>query len=83
MLVWEEEEVGVNRQRWVSLSLTVAGAIVYGFSNIFVTASSPENLGTLFELILYGLDALNYKEHQNYKILYSTYPELNIAIVKI
>lgn len=74
---------GRGRGKSAALGIAVAGAIVYGFSNIFVTAPSPENLGTLFEFILVGLDALNYKEHQDYEILQSTNPEFNNAIVRI
>ncbi|KAL3584033.1 hypothetical protein D5086_015094 [Populus alba] len=37
------------------------GAIAAGYSNIFVTAPSPENLKTLFEFICKGFDALEYK----------------------
>lgn len=54
---------GRGRGKSASLGISIAGAIVYGFSNIFVTAPSPENLGTVFEFILAGLDAMNYKEH--------------------
>lgn len=34
-----------------ALGLAIAGAIGLGYSNIFVTAPSPENLRTLFEFI--------------------------------
>ena len=54
---------GRGRGKSASLGISIAGAIVYGFSNIFVTAPTPENLGTLFDFILKGLDCLNYKEH--------------------
>ena len=54
---------GRGRGKSASLGISIAGAIVYGFSNIFVTAPSPENLGTVFEFVLAGLDAMNYKEH--------------------
>lgn len=54
---------GRGRGKSAALGISIAGAIVYGFSNIFVTAPTPENLGTLFEFILIGLDVLNYKEH--------------------
>jgi len=60
---------GRGRGKSAALGISIAGAIVYGFSNIFVTAPSPENLGTLFDFIFKGLDALNYKEHQDYEIL--------------
>jgi len=54
---------GRGRGKSAALGIAIAGAIVYGFSNIFVTAPTPENLGTLFDFIFAGLDALNYKEH--------------------
>ena len=60
---------GRGRGKSAALGISIAGAIVYGFSNIFVTAPTPENLGTLFEFILKGLDALNYKEHTDYEIM--------------
>jgi N-acetyltransferase 10 len=60
---------GRGRGKSAALGISIAGAIVYGYSNIFVTAPTPENLGTLFEFILIGLDVLNYKEHLDYEIL--------------
>ena len=60
---------GRGRGKSAALGISISAAIIYGFSNIFVTAPSPENLGTLFEFIFKGLDALNYKEHQDYEIL--------------
>jgi len=57
-----------GRGKSSALGLAIAGAIAYGFSNIIVTAPSPENLKTLFEFIFNGLKALNYKEHQDYEI---------------
>ncbi len=44
-----------------ALGLAIAGAIAFGYSNIFVTAPSPENLNTLFDFVFQGLDALEYK----------------------
>lgn len=74
---------GRGRGKSAALGISIAGAIVYGFSNIFVTAPSPENLGTLFDFIFAGLDALNYKEHQDYEILQSTNPEYNHAVIRV
>ncbi len=34
-----------------ALGLAIAGALALGYSNIFVTAPTPENLRTLFEFI--------------------------------
>lgn len=56
---------------------------MFGYSNIFVTAPSPENLGTLFEFIVKGLEALNYREHADYEVLQSTNPEFNHAVVRV
>lgn len=74
---------GRGRGKSAALGIAIAGAIIYGFSNIFVTAPSPENLGTLFDFIFKGLDALNYKEHQDYEIMQSTNPEFNHAVVRV
>ena len=60
---------GRGRGKSAALGIAISSAIIYGFSNIFVTAPSPENLGTLFDFIFKGLDALNYKEHQDYEIM--------------
>ena len=74
---------GRGRGKSATLGVSIAGAVVYGFSNIFVTAPSPENLGTVFEFILLGLEALNYKEHQDYEVLRSKNPEFNNAVMRI
>lgn len=74
---------GRGRGKSASLGLAISSAIVYGLSNIFVTAPHPDNLKTVFEFIFRGLDALNYKEHQDYEILQSTNPEFNHAIVRV
>ena len=50
------------------MGLAVSSAIVYGYSNIIVTAPSPENLKTLFEFLLKGLNELNFVEHKDYVI---------------
>lgn len=57
-----------GRGKSSALGLSIAGAIAYGYSNILITAPSPENLKTLFEFIFKGLKALNFKEHQDYEI---------------
>ena len=41
-----------GRGKSAALGLAIAGALALGYSNIFVTAPSPENLRTLFEFIL-------------------------------
>lgn len=61
-----------GRGKSSALGLSIAGAIAYGYSNVIVTAPTPENLKTLFEFIIIGLKELNYKEHQDYEI-FSTF----------
>jgi len=43
-----------GRGKSAALGLCLAGAIAYGYANIFVTAPSPENLRTVFEFLLKG-----------------------------
>ena len=72
-----------GRGKSAALGISVAGAVAYGYSNIFITAPSPENVKTLFEMILKGFDALDYTEHQDYEVVQSTNPEFNKAVVRI
>lgn len=72
-----------GRGKSAALGLAVAGAIAAGYSNIFVTAPSPDNLKTLFEFICKGFDALEYKEHIDYDVVKSTNPEFKKATVRI
>merc|ERR1712185_482257 len=69
-----------GRGKSAALGLSLAAAIAYGYANIFVTSPSPENLRTLFEFVLKGFDALEYKEHQDFTIVESTNPELKKAV---
>jgi hypothetical protein len=66
-----------------ALGLSIAGALALGYSNIFVTAPSPENLRTLFEFVFKGLDALEYKEHIDYDLVESSNPAWGKAVVRI
>ncbi|KAI9440276.1 DUF699-domain-containing protein [Lactarius psammicola] len=61
----------------------IAAALAHGYSNIFVTSPSPENLKTLFEFVFKGMDALGYEEHLDYDISQSTNPDFNKAIVRV
>jgi N-acetyltransferase 10 len=74
---------GRGRGKSAALGLSIAGAVAFGYSNIFVTAPSPENLKTLFEMIFKGFDAFQYKEHADYEVVQSTNPEFNNAIVRV
>jgi N-acetyltransferase 10 len=74
---------GRGRGKSAALGLAIAAAIAHGYSNIFVTSPSPENLNTLFEFVFKGMDALGYEEHLDYDIAQSTNPDFNKAIVRV
>ncbi|KDD73781.1 GNAT acetyltransferase 2, partial [Helicosporidium sp. ATCC 50920] len=72
-----------GRGKSAALGLAIAGALGLGYSNIFVTAPSPENLRTLFAFVLKGLDRLGFQEHQDYDLVESTNPAFGKAIVRV
>ncbi|CED84392.1 duf699-domain-containing protein [Phaffia rhodozyma] len=72
-----------GRGKSAALGLSIAASLAHGYSNIFVTSPSPENLKTLFEFIFKGLDALGYEEHQDYDIVQSTKAEWQKAVVRV
>ncbi|ESO97610.1 hypothetical protein LOTGIDRAFT_103703 [Lottia gigantea] len=72
-----------GRGKSAALGIAIATAVGFGYSNIFVTAPSPENLKTLFEFIFKGFDALEYQEHMDYEIVQSTNPDYNQAVVRV
>lgn len=72
-----------GRGKSAALGLAIAGAIAAGYSNIYVTAPSPENLKTLFEFICKGFDSLEFKEHLDYDVVRSSNPEFKKATVRI
>ncbi|KAI0276813.1 GNAT acetyltransferase 2-domain-containing protein [Russula aff. rugulosa BPL654] len=74
---------GRGRGKSAALGLAIAAALAHGYSNIFVTSPSPENLKTLFEFVFKGMDALGYEEHLDYDIAQSTNPDFNKAIVRV
>ena len=72
-----------GRGKSAALGISIASAVTYGYSNIFVTSPSPENLKTLFEFVLKTFDGLGYQEHLDFDIVQSTNPDFNKAIVRI
>eukprot|EP01117_Protostelium_nocturnum_P018847 TRINITY_DN7970_c0_g1_i2.p1 TRINITY_DN7970_c0_g1~~TRINITY_DN7970_c0_g1_i2.p1 ORF type:complete len:639 (-),score=257.02 TRINITY_DN7970_c0_g1_i2:1066-2742(-) len=72
-----------GRGKSAALGLAMASAVAFGYSNIFVTSPSPENLKTLFEFVFKGLEVLGFKEHSDYEIVQSTNPDFNKAIVRV
>ncbi|XP_076899312.1 RNA cytidine acetyltransferase 1-like [Bidens hawaiensis] len=74
---------GRGRGKSAALGFAVAGAVAAGYSNIYVTAPSPENLKTLFEFVELGFGMLEYKEHLDYDIVRSSNPELRKVAIRI
>jgi N-acetyltransferase 10 len=72
-----------GRGKSAALGMAIAAAVAHGYSNIFVTSPSPENLKTLFEFIFKSFDALGYQDHLDYSIIQSTNPDFNKAIVRV
>lgn len=72
-----------GRGKSAALGVAVAAAVAHGYSNIFITSPSPENLKTLFEFIFKGFDALGYLDHEDYSIIQSTNPDFKKAIVRV
>ena len=72
-----------GRGKSAALGLSVSAAVAYGYSNIFITAPSPENVKTLFDLVLRGFTALEYKEHIDFDVITSTAAEHNHAVVRV
>lgn len=54
-----------GRGKSASLGIAVAAAVAFGYSNIFVTSPSPENLKTFFEFV--------FKGNENYLFIYTKY----------
>ena len=72
---------GRGRGKSAALGLAIAAAVAHGYANIFLTAPSPENLGTVFEFLLKGFDALGMAEHQHYELVQSE--EFNKALTRV
>lgn len=72
-----------GRGKSATMGLAIAGAIAFGYANIYVSSPSPENLNTLFEFVFKGLDALEYEEHTDYSLMQSTNPEFNKATIRV
>lgn len=74
---------GRGRGKSASIGLSLAAAIQMGYSNIFVTAPSPDNLRTLFDFVCLGLELLEYKERQDFDRVYSTNKDYDKATIRI
>lgn len=57
--------------------------MAYGYSNLFITAPSPENLKTAFEFVILGLKALKYVEHIDYEVLQEHVQDVGKVVVRV
>lgn len=60
-----------GRGKSAAMGLCLAGALSLGYSNIGVTAPEPENLVSVFDFIVRGLNALKFQEHMDYTLKYN------------
>ena len=72
-----------GRGKSATLGLAIVAAIGFHYSNVIVTSPSPENLKTLFEFVLNGLEAIHYQQHLDYEIIYSSSNEGNKHVTRI
>lgn len=72
-----------GRGKSASLGLAVAAAVAHGYSNIFVTSPSPENLQTYFKFLFIGLNALGYTEHADYELIKSVEQGMKDIVVRV
>lgn len=70
-----------GRGKSAALGISIASAIAHGYSNIHVTSPSPENLHTLFEFVIKGLEAINLINIEDFTVIRT--PEHDNAVVKI
>lgn len=74
---------GRGRGKSAALGIAAAGAITQGYSNIFCTAPTPENLQTFFEFAVKGLKEMGYVERTDFEALQSTHEEFHKCLIRI
>ena len=74
---------GRGRGKSTALGIAAAGAIAAGYSNIFITAPSPDNVQTLFEFAVKGLVELGYRERVEFEAMQSTNPDFAKCVIRI
>ena len=55
----------------------------FRYSNIYVTSPAPDNLKILFEFILKGFNVLDYQDHIDYDIQYSSNDHKEKIIIQL
>lgn len=72
-----------GRGKSCAMGLGLAAAMAKGYSNVFVTAPSVENLKTLFEFVLIGLEKLQFKENLHYEVVKGAEEATKNCVVRI
>lgn len=72
-----------GRGKSAALGLAVAAAVAHGYSNIFITSPSPENLKTFWQFVGDGMKALGYVINVDYDAMESTNPEYKHVVVRV
>lgn len=60
---------GRGRGKSSAMGIAVGSAFIFGYSSIYVTAPSPENLQTFFEFVVKSIEKLGYVKKRDYEIL--------------
>jgi N-acetyltransferase 10 len=50
-----------GRGKSATLGVAAAGALAFGYTNVFATSPAPENLTTFFQFIVKAFDALKWQ----------------------
>ncbi|ELP90547.1 hypothetical protein EIN_019460 [Entamoeba invadens IP1] len=74
---------GRGRGKSAALGLTIACSVALGYSNIFVTSPSPENVKTVFEFAVKGLEIFGMKEHLDFDLVQTQRSEFGKSVVRI
>ncbi|GFQ66947.1 RNA cytidine acetyltransferase [Trichonephila clavata] len=65
----------VGRGKSAALGLAIAGSLSFNYSNIYISSMLPKNVDNIFKFLLKGLDALNYKEDDDFDLIQSVNPK--------
>lgn len=73
----------VGRGKSAVLGLAIAGSLAFNYSNIFISSVLYKNVDTVFKFLLKGLDALNYKEDDDFDLIQSVNPKFKNSLTGI
>eukprot|EP00340_Litonotus_pictus_P000876 CAMPEP_0170526410 /NCGR_PEP_ID=MMETSP0209-20121228/11825_1 /TAXON_ID=665100 ORGANISM="Litonotus pictus, Strain P1" /NCGR_SAMPLE_ID=MMETSP0209 /ASSEMBLY_ACC=CAM_ASM_000301 /LENGTH=949 /DNA_ID=CAMNT_0010816205 /DNA_START=159 /DNA_END=3008 /DNA_ORIENTATION=- len=74
---------GRGRGKSAAMGIAIGSAIVFRYSNICVTAPSPENVQTFFEFCVKSIEKLGYSKKKDYELVMGNDKETSRLIVGI